>query len=201
MNSVRYVGLDVHRDTISAAVLDESGRLMQQSSPGHASGRDSGFYRRDARNSARHLRGRNAFGLALRSIGAAGGPAGGVQPAQERVAEVGQQERRDRRAQAGGVVARRYVVAGVSRREQRAGGAASGAELHHADRRHDAGDGAAEGGVSRPGDCLRGQEALWPAASRRVSGAVGAGACGGARSVSTRSWRRCSRYAARPGGT
>jgi hypothetical protein len=31
MNSVRYVGLDVHRDTISAAVLKESGRLIQQS--------------------------------------------------------------------------------------------------------------------------------------------------------------------------
>src|SRR5271156_194154 len=31
MSSVRYVGLDVHRDTISAAVLNESGRLIQQS--------------------------------------------------------------------------------------------------------------------------------------------------------------------------
>jgi transposase len=31
MNSVRYVGLDVHRDTISVAVLDEGGRLMMQS--------------------------------------------------------------------------------------------------------------------------------------------------------------------------
>jgi len=31
MNSVRYVGLDVHRDTISAAVLSESGRMVQQS--------------------------------------------------------------------------------------------------------------------------------------------------------------------------
>jgi Fe-S cluster biogenesis protein NfuA len=31
MNSVRYVGLDVHQDTISAAVLDEGGRLIQQS--------------------------------------------------------------------------------------------------------------------------------------------------------------------------
>jgi len=31
MNSVRYIGLDVHRDTISAAVLSESGRLIQQS--------------------------------------------------------------------------------------------------------------------------------------------------------------------------
>ena len=31
MNSVRYIGLDVHRDTISAAVLNERGRLIQQS--------------------------------------------------------------------------------------------------------------------------------------------------------------------------
>jgi hypothetical protein len=33
MNSVRYVGLDVHRDTISAAVLNEGGPLVQQSVP------------------------------------------------------------------------------------------------------------------------------------------------------------------------
>jgi len=31
MNSVRYLGMDVHRDTISVAVLDESGRLMMES--------------------------------------------------------------------------------------------------------------------------------------------------------------------------
>lgn len=31
MNSVRYIGMDVHRDTVSVAVLDESGRLMMQS--------------------------------------------------------------------------------------------------------------------------------------------------------------------------
>lgn len=31
MNSVRYIGLDVHRDTISAAVLNQNGRLVQQS--------------------------------------------------------------------------------------------------------------------------------------------------------------------------
>lgn len=30
-DSVRYIGLDVHRDTISVAVLDESGRLIMQS--------------------------------------------------------------------------------------------------------------------------------------------------------------------------
>jgi len=31
MNSVRYIGLDVHRDTISAAVLDDQGKLLMQS--------------------------------------------------------------------------------------------------------------------------------------------------------------------------
>jgi transposase len=31
MNSVRYIGMDVHRDTISVAVLDEAGRVTMQS--------------------------------------------------------------------------------------------------------------------------------------------------------------------------
>ena len=31
MESVRYIGLDVHRDTISAAVLDEAGKLLMES--------------------------------------------------------------------------------------------------------------------------------------------------------------------------
>ena len=62
------------------------------------------------------------------------------------------------------------VVAGLSRREQRVGGSASGAQLRDADRGHHARHGAAEGGVSQPGDQLHGQEAVWQRASRRVSG-------------------------------
>jgi hypothetical protein len=31
MESLKYVGLDVHRDTNSAAVLDEGGKLVMQS--------------------------------------------------------------------------------------------------------------------------------------------------------------------------
>jgi hypothetical protein len=34
MNSLRYVGKDVHRDTISVAVLDETGRLMMLATRG-----------------------------------------------------------------------------------------------------------------------------------------------------------------------
>ena len=31
MNSIKYVGLDVHRDTISVAVLNAEGKLVMQS--------------------------------------------------------------------------------------------------------------------------------------------------------------------------
>jgi hypothetical protein len=31
MDSVKYIGLNVHRDTISVAVVDQSGRLVMQS--------------------------------------------------------------------------------------------------------------------------------------------------------------------------
>src|ERR1700682_4128437 len=31
MDSVKYIGLDVHRDTISGAVVDQSGRLVMHS--------------------------------------------------------------------------------------------------------------------------------------------------------------------------
>jgi len=30
MNSIKYIGLDVHQSTISAAVLDREGKLVQQ---------------------------------------------------------------------------------------------------------------------------------------------------------------------------
>src|SRR5258708_6714519 len=140
---------------------------------GDAGGCDSGLYSWDARPAACDLRGRNAFGVALRCAGAACGQAGGVQSAEERAVEVWEQERCHRCAEAGGVVAGGDAVAGVSRGDERAAGAAGGAQLYPADRRHDASDGAAEGGVSRPGGELRGQEAVWAAASGAVSGAVG----------------------------
>jgi len=31
MNGLRYIGLDVHQETISAAVLDRAGKLIMQS--------------------------------------------------------------------------------------------------------------------------------------------------------------------------
>lgn len=88
MSSVRCVGLDVHRDTISAAVLKESGRRIQQSILATRAGGDSGVYRRNARDAC-DLRGANSFGVAVRFAGATGGRASGMQPAPERAAESG----------------------------------------------------------------------------------------------------------------
>ncbi len=72
-------------------------------------------------------------------------------------------------------------------------GAASGAQLYHADRRHDAGERTAEGGLSRPGHRQRGQEGVWR------SGIAGSGwrswekrVCGGVPSCSIRNWMPCS---------
>lgn len=55
---------------------------------GWAGGGDSGFYPWGTGHVACHLRRRNTFGLALRSVGAAGGEAGGLRPTQEQATEV-----------------------------------------------------------------------------------------------------------------
>ena len=95
MQSLKYVGLDVHRDTISVAVLDEAGKLVMQTILAtHADG-DSGFCGRVKRFGSTHVGGRNTFGVAARFAGETGGARGGVRSAAERAAEGGQQERQD----------------------------------------------------------------------------------------------------------
>lgn len=90
MNSVRYVGMDVHRDTISVAVLDESGRVLMPSVLAT---------RADAIVDFIHgVRGRLhvTFEEGTHSawlydvLGAAGGEVGGVQSAEECAAEIGE---------------------------------------------------------------------------------------------------------------
>jgi len=55
MESLKYVGLDVHRDTISVAVLEQSGKFGDAIDPGHARGGTSGFCARAARERSHHL--------------------------------------------------------------------------------------------------------------------------------------------------
>ena len=47
MNDAKYIGLDVHQATISAAVLDSTGKLVMESHPGNESSHHSAVYRTD----------------------------------------------------------------------------------------------------------------------------------------------------------
>ncbi len=121
MDSIKYVGLDVHRDTISVAVLNAEGKLVMQSVIATHAAAILDFLHGSARDVARDLRRRHALGLAVRFAGATSGAAGGVQSAQECAVEGGQQERHDRCAQAGRVAAcraisRRCITARTARR-------------------------------------------------------------------------------------
>ena len=55
MNDAKYIGLDVHQATISAAVLDSTGKLVMECDPGNESGNHSAVYSRAARKLARDL--------------------------------------------------------------------------------------------------------------------------------------------------
>ena len=62
MDSVRYIGLDVHRDTISAAVLDAKGKLLLQLVITTRANAILDFSAWHARHAACRLRKGNAFG-------------------------------------------------------------------------------------------------------------------------------------------
>ena len=55
MNDAKYIGLDVHQATISAAVLDSDGQADDGIDPRNESGNGSAVYSRAARKLARHL--------------------------------------------------------------------------------------------------------------------------------------------------
>ena len=79
MNSIKYIGLDVHQSTISVAVLDADGKLVMQSVLATHAATILDFVQGLPRDVACDLRRRNAFRLAVRSAGAAREQAGGVQ--------------------------------------------------------------------------------------------------------------------------
>jgi hypothetical protein len=89
MDSVKYIGLDVHRDTISVAVVDDGGRLIMQTVMATRAC-NSGLHWWNTGQLACHARRRNTFSVALRSTGATGEEVSGVQSTQECAVEVGQ---------------------------------------------------------------------------------------------------------------
>ena len=65
MDNIKYIWTAAHWDTISAAVLNGSGRLIQQSVLMTRAAAILGFHRRRAGYSACDLRRGDTFGLAL----------------------------------------------------------------------------------------------------------------------------------------
>ena len=90
MNSVRSIGMDVHRDTISVAVLDEAGRMTMQSVLATRAAVILEFLR--GQRATLHVtleEGTHAEWL-HDAAGAAGGEVGGVRSAEECAVEVGE---------------------------------------------------------------------------------------------------------------
>ena len=203
MNSVRYIGMDVHRDTISVAVLDESGRMMMQSVLATRAAAILDFI--DGVRGRLHVtfeEGTHSawlYDLLARRVA----KLVVCNPRKNALLKSGSKsDAIDARKLA--ELLRAGMLSAVYHGETSAlGGAAAGAELHDADRRHDAGNGAVEGRISQPGGGVCGQEAV------RASGIATSiwrqlgtdAACGGAPNVCIRNWMRCNRCVARHGAS
>ena len=116
MDSIKYIGLDVHQSTISVAVLNADGKLVMQSVIATHAATILDFLHGLRGTLHRDFRRRYSFRLVVRAASTAGDQAGGMQSAQECPVEGGQQERHRGCAQAGRVAARRAAVAGLPRR-------------------------------------------------------------------------------------
>ena len=116
MSQEKYIGMDVHQASISVAVMDAQGKLIMEMPAGDQSEHDHRVHPRAAGNSVAYFRGRNVRCLVTRSSETPRQPAGGLRSAQECPVERGQQERPDRRAQAGRVVTHQPTQLGLPRR-------------------------------------------------------------------------------------
>jgi TctA family transporter len=68
MDRVKWVGLDVHQATISAAVMDSEGRVVMECVLATRAGAILDFLPGVAGNGASHLGRRNSLGVALQSV-------------------------------------------------------------------------------------------------------------------------------------
>ena len=75
MSQEKYIGMDVHAATISAAVKNAEGKLLMGMRAGNQGSHDSGVHSRTAGNAGRDLRGRDLGRLVTRSAEAPREPA------------------------------------------------------------------------------------------------------------------------------
>ena len=91
MESTRYIGMDVHKDAIAVAVMNAAGKVVMESILETKAATILQFIRGPARKPGGDLGRRDLGGLAIRPAQASCQPGDGVQSAEERFAEIGQQ--------------------------------------------------------------------------------------------------------------
>ncbi len=172
MNSIKYIGLDVHRDTISVAVLNAEGKLvMQLVIATHASAILDFLHGLRGTLHVTFEEGTHSawlYDLLVRRVAYLVV----CNPRKNALLKAGSKSDAIDARKLAELLRAGISSAGVSRAEQHSGGEASGTQLCGADGRHDTHHGTAESAVSQPSDCLRRRKGFRSTASRRVAGAV-----------------------------
>jgi hypothetical protein len=78
---IKYIGMDVHKEAVVIAVLNDSGKLVIESVVETKASSILQFYSRFAGRTARHLGRRDLGILAVRSLAAAGDASAGLRSA------------------------------------------------------------------------------------------------------------------------
>ena len=152
MGSAKYVGLDVHKDTISIAVMNSAGKLIMESIIETKAITILQFFQRAARRRVCHLGGRNLGRLVVRPVKTTCDASRGVQSTKECLAaETRQQERPDRCQEIGRAFAPWSAFGGLPRRAWPAHVEGIVPQLFNHQQGSRAGDESAQGVVSGAG--------------------------------------------------
>ena len=115
MNQEKYIGMDVHDATISAAEMNAEGKVLMECVLETKAATILEFIQGSAWNSGSDVRGRDLGCLVTRSAEAACQPTGGLRSAQERADEGWQPERSGRCTQFGQATTHQPSQGGVPR--------------------------------------------------------------------------------------
>src|SRR5438874_7858147 len=163
---IKYIGMDVHKEATVIAVLWQAGHGVDR---GNQSQQHSAVHPRSAGRVACDLGRRDLGGLALRSAATPGDASAGLRSAAQCFLKGRQQERQDRCAQTGRLVAHGDVAPGLSRRTRAADAARAGAQLSDHQPGSEPGDEPDQSSVSRLEHSLCRYPGLCSALSVRVA--------------------------------
>ena len=159
MDNTKYIGMDVHKESISIAVLNSSGKLVMESVIETKTITILSLSR-TPRKSASHLRRRHMGRMVVRPPEAACHRNRGVRSPKECPAKARQQDRPNRCAETGRTFARRLTPLGLPRRARGPNSEGVGALLSDHQQRPGPGHDSREGALPELGHSLRRSESL-----------------------------------------